>query len=100
MKGKKLLITRMLKTSQLLACLVFLACVSSSPPDSKYASRDRVQQGVAHYAIRPKAKVEELIWSGESSGHKIRWTSQDLYLDSINEVQRLWSPFVEDGFKD
>jgi hypothetical protein len=99
-KGKKLLVTRMLTISQSLACLVFLACISSEPPDSNNDSGRRVQQGIGDHAIRPKGKVEELIWSGESSGYKIRWTSQDLYLDSTNQGRRLWSPFVEEGFKD
>src|SRR5712691_4235865 len=51
-------------------------------------------------SIRPESAAEMLIWKGKIATFGIRWTTQDLYMDSPAGTERLWRSFVERGFED
>lgn len=41
-----------------------------------------------------------LIWKGKMESYELRWTTQDLYVESPAGTEGLWRSFIERGFED
>jgi len=49
--------------------------------------------------IEAEAAHEEILWEGESSGYKVRWTTLDLYSETSRTKEAIWKPFIENEFE-
>ena len=92
------------RTLPLVIFLFLHSCKVRPCNDLKKPSTSTQIAGVQNIApptsIRPESAAETLIWKGKIATFRIRWTTQDLYVDSSAGTERLWRPFIERGFED
>lgn len=93
--------------SALLAGLSLLACNAAVVRNSNVQNITPVSAGPSQarsneisLKVEPKNSKERIIWVGESSGIRIRWTTIDLYAQSASGMERLFAPLVRKGFED
>lgn len=86
----------------LLMCMVMGSCDLASPSQSQkgHTNASTLPQSTTAQDPQSKETAGQVIWSGDSGGVRIVWTTSDLYKQSTSETEGLLAPLVRKGFDD
>ncbi len=90
------------KNLLVLVCVLLTGCDLAIPPQSQQLNTHAspLPQSTIPQSSQAKDIVGDVIWSGESGGVRVVWTTSDLYRRSASETESIWAPLVQKGFED